>query len=838
MRKLLVSFVFFHCISNGILAQSVTTNSLKQLLSTAKEDTAHVQLMLRLARAYVYSEPDTAFLIGSNALELSRKINYKKGESGCLRIMSLIFANTGNYPKALEFGLQALKIAEETKDDREIATTFSNLSDAYFYQGDIKRSLDYSYRTIAIYQKLHNTQGLNTVYINMGDTYEKIDQLDSALAYVKLGYPMAVKANNLDLQATSLNNFGNVFLKLGKIDSAMMYYRESIPRVKQIKNDEGLCETYLGMAKIFLLQKKTDSSLYYAKLSFSIGKNDGFTDRVLAASNFLAEYYKSARNVDSAYAYQSATIAAKDSLFSQQKANEIQSMNYDEDIRQQQIEDAKQQERVRAKQNALIGGLIALLIVAFLLVRNNRQKRKANLQLQKQKEEIDHKAHELSVQKDNLEQSYNNVEQLGEIGRKVTSSLSVEKIISTVYDNVNALMDAAVFGIGIYNDELKRIEFPATYEDGQPLPFYYNSIDDHNRFAVICFKENKEIVMGNIREDYSNYIKQVQTPHEGEQPVSLIFLPLAIKENKLGVITVQSFKENAYSDYHLFMLRNIAIYTAIALENAESFERLQQTVTRLQSAQAQLVQSEKMASLGELTAGIAHEIQNPLIFVNNFSEVNNELIEEMNEEDDISNVKIIASDIKRNNDKISFHGKRADAIVKNMLQHSRRAKGIKELTDINALCEEYLRLAYHGLRAKDKSFNAKYETNFDNNVGKINIVPQDIGRVVLNLINNAFYAVDEKKKQHQNGYEPTVALITAKKDGKVEIKVKDNGNGISQKIVDKIFQPFFTTKPTGQGTGLGLSLSYDIIKAHGGELKVENNESAGAIFIIAIPFTH
>jgi len=261
-------------------------------------------------------------------------------------------------------------------------------------------------------------------------------------------------------------------------------------------------------------------------------------------------------------------------------------------------------------------------------------------------------------------------------------------------------------------------------------------------------------------------------------------------------------------------------------------DQTNKVLTALKQTQTQLVQSEKMASLGELTAGIAHEIQNPLNFVNNFSEVSTELIKEMVDEVDKGNtqeVKAIASDLIQNLEKINHHGQRAAAIVKGMLQHSRSSSGVKEPTDINALCDEYLRLSYHGLRAKDKSFNATLKTDFDNSIGKINIIPQDIGRVVLNLINNAFYAVDEKKKLNIPGYEPTVIvstrLLNPLSGGRgAEIRVTDNGNGIPQKIVDKIFQPFFTTKPTGQGTGLGLSLSYDIINAHGGEIKVETKE--------------
>ena len=278
-------------------------------------------------------------------------------------------------------------------------------------------------------------------------------------------------------------------------------------------------------------------------------------------------------------------------------------------------------------------------------------------------------------------------------------------------------------------------------------------------------------------------------------------------------------------------------------------EIVERTLSELKSTQAQLIQSEKMASLGELTAGIAHEIQNPLNFVNNFSEVNSELIAEMKEEltkGNIEEANTIANNIDENEQKIIFHGKRADAIVKSMLQHSRSSNSVKEPTDINALADEYLRLAYHGLRAKDQSFNATMKTDFDKSIGNINIIPQDIGRVILNLINNAFYVVDEKKKTStslpagQAGsagqqYEPTVSVTTKKKGDKVEIAVSDNGNGIPPKVLDKIFQPFFTTKPTGQGTGLGLSLSYDIIKAHGGEFKVDTKEGEGAEFIIELP---
>jgi len=300
------------------------------------------------------------------------------------------------------------------------------------------------------------------------------------------------------------------------------------------------------------------------------------------------------------------------------------------------------------------------------------------------------------------------------------------------------------------------------------------------------------------------------------------------------------------------LLAGLGVFLAIGMilyrnnrQKQKANKVLETTLTNLKSTQLQLIQSEKMASLGELTAGIAHEIQNPLNFVNNFSEVNKELLVELKDEikkGNLDEVTAIADDVITNEEKINHHGKRADAIVKGMLQHSRSTNNAtKEPTDINALADEYLRLAYHGLRAKDKSFNATLKTDFDETIGNINIIPQDMGRVLLNLFNNAFYAVNEKLKAEGKAYEPEVTVTTRRLNspsgdgGKVEISVKDNGNGIPQKIVDKIFQPFFTTKPTGQGTGLGLSLSYDIVKAHGGEIKVETKEGEGSEFIIQLP---
>lgn len=308
-------------------------------------------------------------------------------------------------------------------------------------------------------------------------------------------------------------------------------------------------------------------------------------------------------------------------------------------------------------------------------------------------------------------------------------------------------------------------------------------------------------------------------------------------QQKIQNLEIAYQAEQARKEAELFKLKNTELKRLNEKTNQQKKE-IEETLTKLRETQAQLVHSEKMASLGELTAGIAHEIQNPLNFVNNFSEVSTEMIDELKEElshKNLEGVLEIISHLHSNLEKITHHGKRADSIVKGMLDHSRRSTGKKELIEINALCDEYLRLAYHGLRARDKSFTASIETNYDKSITKIRLVPQDMGRVLLNIITNAFHAVHQKGKEIDTEYTPIVRLSTQRDPHYISIYISDNGPGIPQEIKDKIFQPFFTTKDPGQGTGLGLSLAYDIIKAHGGVISVNTKERIGAEFSIKLP---
>ncbi len=455
---------------------------------------------------------------------------------------------------------------------------------------------------------------------------------------------------------------------------------------------------------------------------------------------------------------------------------------------------------------------------------------------------------ELRAEAENKRRS--DTEQLSKIGQTITSSLSVSKIIETVYENVNALMDAAIFGVGIYNEQRNRLEFPATKERGEMLPSYSYGLDEESRLAVWCFKNKKEIIIGDFASEYTNYVQEFKQPVEGDFSDSVLYLPLIHQGKVIGVITTQSFKKNAYTEYHINLLRNLATYAAIALDNASAYRQLNATLSELKTTQNQLVQQEKLASLGQLTAGIAHEIKNPLNFVNNFSDLSVELVEEAREEIKsvgaihelpLQDIYDILDDIEANLKKIYEHGSRADSIVKSMLQHSRGGSNKMEPTDINALIKEYANLAFHGMRASKEPINVDIELNLDENIDEIPLISEDFSRVILNLCNNAFDAMREKLTANgqqlsdnpvQN-YTPKLTISTHQKAQHVIIEVEDNGPGIPLEIRNKVLQPFFTTKKGTQGTGLGLSITNDIIKAHGGALEIHSTNE-GTIMAVTL----
>jgi signal transduction histidine kinase/HAMP domain-containing protein len=453
---------------------------------------------------------------------------------------------------------------------------------------------------------------------------------------------------------------------------------------------------------------------------------------------------------------------------------------------------------------------------------------------------------ELSNKNKELDEAFTNIKTLNEIGKKITSTLNIQSIQDIVYEHVNSLMDASSFLIMLYNEKEQKLECKLSVEKGVKLPSFEIQMSEENRFAVWCVRHASPIFMNDIDTEYIKYVPNRAKPKAGESVASLIYLPMMIESRISGVISAQSFRKNAYNQFQYDMLLNLANFVAIALDNAFAYERINTANNELKAAQTQLVQSEKMASLGQLTAGIAHEIKNPLNFVNNFSDLSVELVGEVMEELDKASDKIgpkdtdyirgILEDIGSNVKKINEHGKRADSIIRGMLLHSRGKAGEMQPTDLNALLAEYVALGYHGLRATDNSFNIKIETDYDQSLGQIRVVPQDLSRVFLNLINNACYSTAQKKHSMADAYFPVLKVSTKRLDDKIIIQIRDNGTGIPQSILDRIFNPFFTTKPAGSGTGLGLSISYDIIvQGHQGELKATSVEGEFAEFTIILP---
>jgi len=903
-------------------AQSFEIDSLKKQLETnTKQDTSRVNRLNELCNAFPMLLPEDIERYANEALELSRRLKYSKGEgfallnlaraesylneidlaeslvlraeviskqTGDRSMEALVYLRLGgvymlkDLRQSISELLKAEKIALELADEKLLMIVQNDLSSRHTSLGELAKAMDYSNSALALAEKLNlpnykygALNNLMNIYIHMGDFDRANEHLRNLIdlhrqlglgnsqlvgLYNGLGendrlsnrFPEAIASYEMALKyapspidsVVPLSNFADVYLRMDSVQKAFKYAYKSLEMTDRIKDNSMYGWIYGILARAHLREGNLDSAVYYGEMGFKYGQELGIMEDLRDNSGALADAYTRKNDFRKALFNYQNFISYRDSMVNDEVKNKSIVLEHNLELAKKESEIALLNEKQKLQRNFLYSSLIVIaliMVAAFLLLRNSREKQKANRLLLKQKQEIDAKVEELAIQKDNLQKSHNNMELLGEIGRKITSSLSVEKIIGTVYDHVNGLMEASIFGIGIYHDGTKSLDFPATYENGQALPPYSNAVEDPNRLASVCFSSGKEIIIQDLEKDYVHYLQKMPTPIEGKSPASLIYLPLVSKGKLFGVVTVQSFNKNAFTDYHVYMLRSIALYTAIALENAESFNQLNAALNTLRETQTQLIQSEKMASLGELTAGIAHEIQNPLNFVNNFAEVCHELMEELksekskekSERDENLEDEIIG-DVIQNLGKIHHHGKRADAIVKGMLAHSRNTSGQKEDTDLNALADEYLRLSYHGLRAKDKSFNAQFNTDFDPDLPKIPVVPQDIGRVLLNLINNAFFAVNEKKKKGEAGYKPIVSVSTIRLDGKVLITVRDNGPGIPDAIKDKIFQPFFTTKPTGQGTGLGLSLSYDIVKAHGGDLEFET-AGYGTNFKVLLP---
>ncbi|MBK7028022.1 MAG: tetratricopeptide repeat protein [Bacteroidales bacterium] len=591
--------------------------------------------------------------------------------------------------------------------------------------------------------------------------------------------------NDLPGLAASYNNIGNIQASLGNFQETLKNYFASLKIKEKIGDKRSIGNTYNNIGSTYYYQQDYEQALKYHQSALKLREEIGDNSGIASSYNNIGIIYDDQGKYEDALKYHLSSLKISEEIGDLQgialSNNNIGLLN----LRQGKSSNALEYFRNYLKISDEIQDYTGIAD-AHINIGNSYLKLK------------DYKAAEQYLNKALL----------------LSKEVGNMDYLKNCYENLATLYN----DVGKYKESLEHYKLFIAYRDS-----IFNEENTKKMVqSQMQFEFDKKESVAKAEQEKKDLM------HQREKNVQIfviaLLIILVIAVIIIALIQWRSKKQKQTVNHQL----------------ATQKAALEETLSELKATQAQLIQSEKMASLGELTAGIAHEIQNPLNFVNNFSEVNAELLDEMQQEMEKGNITEaieIAADIRENEKKINHHGKRADSIVKGMLQHSRSSSGVKEPTDINALADEYLRLAYHGLRAKDKTFNATLKTDFDESIGMINIVPQDMGRVILNLITNAFYAVHVKTQHAASpNKQPTVWVSTKKKDGKVEIIVKDNGPGIPRNILDKIFQPFFTTKPTGEGTGLGLSLSYEIVtKGHGGELKVETTEGEQTTFIIHLP---
>ena len=677
--------------------------------------------------------------------------------------------------QANDYNLKALSLADSISFQRGFAEANRCRGVILSFKKD-SNALAYLERALNIFRELNDKRGIAATLNNQSGLYVDANEFAKALGVASESLKFFEELKDTEAIGAIINRIGVVYERQSDFRTALDHYLKALAIRQQIGDKPGTAFSLTRVGDMYAKLNQLTEALNYYQQAYKLTQTLGRSQNLLDVTIAIGDLYKKQGNYKEALNYYHLSLRAE--------------------------EDSRGRDGIIISYRRL--GEIYLLQKDYDLSLENFQKALENI-----------------YKKNSPESS------------------SVLYLIAKVYFEMGDYVKALENANTSMETARKNKRYTALKDASFLLSQIYAATNDYQKAYQyqLQYDEAKDSV---LNEDLNKRLASLQQSFEIKNRQTQIDLLNRDKQLKESELNREKQQRYAFIIGILLFLVLVIVLARNNWQKQQSNRLLKNTLSNLKATQSQLIQSEKMASLGELTAGIAHEIQNPLNFVNNFSEVNGELLKELKaeaEKGNLDEVKSIAKDIEFNSEKINHHGKRADAIVKGMLQHSRTSSGQKEPTDINALADEYLRLAYHGLRAKDKSFNATVKINFDDSIGKINIVPPEIGRVILNLINNAFYAVDEKKKLNQNGYEPTVSVSTKKNNGKVEIKVSDNGNGIPQKVIDKIFQPFFTTKPTGQGTGLGLSLSYDIVKAHGGELKVETKEGEGSEFIIQLSAT-
>lgn len=798
MRNRLLLILYM--IAQMHLVGAQNNKSLFNDLRQAKSDTTRIRIFNQLAEYYYKTyRYDSCEIYATRAMSIADKLLKNQTVSSddayslvCRKLRTEALTNFGssliykNASAAIDMLKKTARLWTALGDIRGMAFTYCKLGEIYTNQGEYEKTIESFKTSIRYYTQIDDKVNLITTYyeLSLGQRYMANygDALESNLKALDLA--KEIRDTSMIIQALLSNGF--IYMFVEEYTSALESQHQALQFATQVKDSSLIATAYSDLGNTHLRQGKKSEALRDFKIALNI-----------------RELIKDDQYLSSLYLYISEILIGQEkyqeALVSQFKALRIAGQQQDS----RYILDAYNE--IAFTYDTLAENKKALIYYDSLFKKSMQYSNPyyQSVALQGMAN--------IYYETGQTQKSINKLQEALKYTKKedYKNFTKIYKNLSLAYEKENDYKNAFYSAIKFkqWSDSLeisvKKLKMTSLT----------NHLDFQNKRALQKASQDKQLTI------QQNEIKRQK---------------LVKNFSLVGLLVVVLLAVNYYRRFSEKRKLNI---------------QLESTLSNLKSTQKQLIQSEKMASLGELTAGIAHEIQNPLNFVNNFSEVSNELIDEMNQEldrGDIEEAKAISVDIKLNLEKIYQHGKRAGAIVKGMLQHSRTGAGQKELTDINALCDEYLRLSYHGLRAKDKSFNAKFDTNFDPTIPKVNIVAQDISRVILNMINNAFYAVFAKASALEKdasgdpitapaGYNPTVWISTKKEGNSVIISIKDNGNGIPDKIKEKIFQPFFTTKPVGSGTGLGLSLSYDIMKAHEGEIKVNTIVGEGTEMLIRIP---
>ncbi len=834
MKHLLSICFFFIAYTSNLSAQSdsLKIDSLKKVLATEKQDTSKVNTLNALSYQYYYNGDSTnALNYAGDALTLAQKTKFKKGQSIAYINIGAANENKANFKEAIRNYFIALSISQSLGDNKLVGASFSNIGNAYNDLQDSTNSLKYFNNALSVYKKINDEAGLADTYSAMGGwyAYGYLNNSNEALKYFLNALSLYDKVNNSEALLRTCSQVAFIYRKLSDNYNAVKCYDLALKSAEKSGDNESIGDVYWSIANTNqFINRATAISDYYKALPFfekagnknltgdcleKIGYNYYYLENYQQSHTAYLQAIKIYQKINSFKGLASCYIYVANIYRIQKQYNEA--LNYDSTALKISISIKDEHDQAMAYYS--LGDIYA---------NQNDRAQSGGITVEQSislKKSLTNYVEALHL--------YKKQEDVGGMGDAYQSLASVN-ITLRHFSEAQKYADSALLyaKISKFTDNFKHSyllqstidsttgNFKGAFESYKKYIFYRDSIvNDQN---------TKKSLQASMQYDFDKKESIAKTAQEKKDADAK-----RIKNQQYFAIGTLGIIVLAVLIIALIQFKNNKQKQKANNLITQQKQKVETTLSELKSTQAQLIQSEKMASLGELTAGIAHEIQNPLNFVNNFSEVNKEMLEELKAErlkpnaerdDDLQNDLI--NDVIANEEKINHHGKRADAIVKGMLQHSRQTKGIKEPTDINALCDEYLRLSYHGFRAKDKSFTVDFKTDFDKSIGKINIVPQDIGRVLLNLFNNAFYAVLEKQKTAGENYKPLVTVATKSpsplEKGWVEVIVSDNGNGIPANIIDKIFQPFFTTKPTGEGTGLGLSLAYDIItKEHNGSNK-------------------